>query len=417
MILHASRWAFPGTWIHEVADSWRTTEDIYLGWNSVKGIILQNLYLSAFATNGRHNDMDMLEVGRGLTEEEDKTHFGMWCIMSSPLLIGCDMGTLSGKSLELLTNKEIVALNQDPLSLQAYVVKREAGTYVLVKDIETLHGTTRAIALYNSSDATKNISIDFLELDLGGKINVRDLFEKTDLGQHVGSFSVNVPAHGTRIYKLEAEERYERTLYEAETAWLSAYQELTNNQSAETAIYTESDYCSGGAKTNWLGRSLNNDLQWKNIYSREGGEYTMTLSYICNENRDIYIQINDQEAVKLNVNSGSWDKPADVELKINLNSGNNTIRLYHPSAWMPDIDCINLTKENSLEKYKQQLYSLQLKIEKTEEDAIPENIYKLISDALLQSRTIDENVEAYEMAIATLEDMISLTQYSHEIKL
>ena len=80
--LNVCRWAFPGTWVHEVATSWRISEDIYMGWGSVKGIIGQNLYLSAFATEGKFNDMDMLEVGRGLTKEEDRTHFGMWCMLS-----------------------------------------------------------------------------------------------------------------------------------------------------------------------------------------------------------------------------------------------------------------------------------------------------------------------------------------------
>ena len=126
------RWAFPGTWACEIADSWRTTEDIYLGWESVKSIINQSLYLSAYTSYGRYNDMDMLEVGRGLTEEEDKTHFGMWCIMSSPLLIGCDMNDIKGNALELMQNKELIALNQNTLGLQAYVVKRENGAYVLV---------------------------------------------------------------------------------------------------------------------------------------------------------------------------------------------------------------------------------------------------------------------------------------------
>ena len=89
------RWAFPGTWACEIADSWRTTEDIYLGWQSIKSIISQSLYLSAYTSFGHYNDMDMLEIGRGLSEEEDKTHFGIWCIMSSPLMLGCDLNSLS----------------------------------------------------------------------------------------------------------------------------------------------------------------------------------------------------------------------------------------------------------------------------------------------------------------------------------
>ena len=230
------RWAFPGTWVCDLVDSWRTTEDIYLGWASIKSIINQSLYLSAYASPGHYNDMDMLEVGRGLTDEEDKTHFGMWCMMSSPLLIGCDLHDIKGNALALMQNKELIALDQDPLGLQAYVVKHENGGYVLVKDVEAKYATKRAIAFYNPTDAAITMSINFSDVDLAGKVKVRDLFEKADKGTFEGSYQVTVPAHGTRIYKLEAEQRLERTLYEAETAWLSAYQEIKNNQALGTAI-------------------------------------------------------------------------------------------------------------------------------------------------------------------------------------
>ena len=98
------RWAFPGTWVRDVATSWRTTSDINPTWGSVRGIIAENLYLSAYAGEGHYNDMDMLEVGRGMRAEEDRTHFAMWCMMSSPLLIGCDLTSLSPATLGLLTN-------------------------------------------------------------------------------------------------------------------------------------------------------------------------------------------------------------------------------------------------------------------------------------------------------------------------
>ena len=67
------------------------SQDIRPRWSSVKDIIEQNLYLSAYCRDGHYNDMDMLEVGRGMSEEEDRTHFAVWCMMSSPLLIGCDL--------------------------------------------------------------------------------------------------------------------------------------------------------------------------------------------------------------------------------------------------------------------------------------------------------------------------------------
>ena len=89
--INICRWAFPGTWAGNLADSWRISSDITLDWNSVKYIVSKNLYLSAFARGGHYNDMDILEIGRGLTPEEEETHFGLWCIMSSPLIIGCDL--------------------------------------------------------------------------------------------------------------------------------------------------------------------------------------------------------------------------------------------------------------------------------------------------------------------------------------
>ena len=340
------RWAFPGTWACEIADSWRTTEDIYLGWESVKSIINQSLYLSAYTSYGHYNDMDMLEVGRGLTEEEDKTHFGMWCIMSSPLLIGCDLNDIKGNALALMQNDELIALNQNKLGLQAYVVKKQGGYYVLVKDVETLQGKKRAVAFYNPSNAKVEANVDFVQLDLAGSVKVRDLFEREDLGVFRDELVAQVPAHGTRIYLLEADKRLERTLYEAETAWLSRYQEIKDNDKELTAIYSSDAACSGGTKVGWLGNTAENDLQWRNVFSNEGGEYTMSIAFITGENRTFKISVNGGEAIETTVNSGGWNTVGTKSYKITLNKGNNTIRLYTDSGWMPDIDCMTLEAEN-----------------------------------------------------------------------
>ena len=336
------RWAFPGTWVCDIVDSWRTTEDIYLGWASIKSIIGQSLYLSAYTTYGHYNDMDMLEVGRGLTEEEDKTHFGMWCIMSSPLLIGCDLHDIKGNALELMQNEELIALNQNELGLQAYVVEKVNDCYILVKDVEELYGKKRAVAVYNPTDAQKTVSVNFGMLDLAGEVKARDLFERTDAGTFTGEMSVTVPAHGTRIYTLEATERLERTLYEAETAWLSEYQELWNNESRGTAIYSEKAGASGGAIVGWLGNRASNDLQWRTVQSETGGLYKMTLSFITGENRNIKISVNGGEPISASLNGGSWSNIAQKEFEITLNKGNNTVRLYSDAGWMADIDCMTL---------------------------------------------------------------------------
>ena len=341
------RWAFPGTWACGLVDSWRTTEDIYLGWESVKSIINQSLYLSAYTSYGHYNDMDMLEVGRGLTDEEDKTHFGMWCIMSSPLLIGCDMNDIKGNALDLMQNKELIALNQNTLGLQAYVVKRDNGGYVLVKDVDEKYGKNRAVAFYNPTDAALSMSIDFSQLDLAGEVAVRDLFAKKDMGVYEGSYSVTVPAHGTRIYRLEAQERLERKVYEAETAWLTDYQEIKNNEVYGTAIYSEKGGCSGGVAVGWLGNRDSNDLQWRNVYSAEGGEYTLRVYFVTGDNRTMKLSVNGSEPLTFTGNSGGWGTVGVAEFDVVLEKGENVVRLFNENGYMGDIDKMELVNKNA----------------------------------------------------------------------
>lgn len=353
VVYNVCRWDFPGTWVCDIADSWRISQDINASWGSVSNIIGQNLYLSAYCTPGHYNDMDMLEVGRGLSEEEDRTHFAMWCMMSSPLLIGCDIRDLAKtekkKTLSLLSNKELIDINQDALGLQAYVVKKAAnGTYVLVKDFGERNGLTRVVALYNPTDNAKNMSFNFADVDLGGKVQVRDVTLKTNRGEAEGKCTMYVPKHGTRVLKLTAEKRLMRTRYEAETAFLSAYQELENNQSKGTAAPATSDACSGGMKVGYLGGNAKNDLQWRDVYVDRTGDYDMTLSIISGENRKINVEVNGTLVKTLNCNSNSWSATKDVKLTIPLNAGQNTVRLYNADAWMPDVDVMTLAPSAAL---------------------------------------------------------------------
>lgn len=346
------RWAYPGTWVEDVATSWRMSQDIYLGWESVKDIIRQNLYLSAYARHGKYNDMDMLEIGRGLTAEEDMTHMAMWCMLSSPLLIGCDLREISDETVALLSHPELLALNQDPLGLQATVVSRSGECYVLVKDVETLNSTTRAIAFYNSSDREAVISVDFFDIDLGGDVKVRDITARKELGTFADRFSATVPAHGTRVYRLEGAERMERIVYEGETGRIEAYQELENNQAVHTGVYEELDICSGGAKACWLGNREDNTLSWDNVHSTSGGVYDISIRFISGADRVINVDLNGTRIASLKANSGDWNRPGTVEFKATLLAGDNTITLSSASDWMPDIDCMLVIKEGSLDYYR-----------------------------------------------------------------
>lgn len=109
----------PARWGRQVGNSWRTTGDISDTWHSMLGILDQNDRWASFAGPGGWNDPDMLEVGNGgMTTEEYRAHFGLWCLIKSPLLIGCDVTNMSGEVREILTNPEVIAVNQDPLGVQ-----------------------------------------------------------------------------------------------------------------------------------------------------------------------------------------------------------------------------------------------------------------------------------------------------------
>lgn len=343
--INVCRWNFPGTWVHNVGSSWRIDADISANWNAVKRIIAKNRYLSAYATEGHYNDMDMLEIGRGLSEAEERTHFGMWCIQSSPLLIGCDMTTIPAKSLALLKNEELIAINQDPLALQAYVVKMQNGVYLYVKDIQKQNGTTRAVAIYNPTDKAQSFVLDMSDVDLEGKVKVRDVFAHEDMPEVTkGVMLVNIPSHDTRIFALDGEKRKLRTIYEAETAWLERYQCLGMNNSLGYAKYADNSLCSGGGNVEWLGNHKDNYMEWRNIYCLEDGTYTMKLSYVTGENRSVCCKVNGNEEFEIKTPGNNKKKVKTVSRLIHLKKGMNTIRLGNPNAWCPDIDKISIIK-------------------------------------------------------------------------
>lgn len=341
--INICRWAFPGIWAKQMARSWRISGDIRPEWGSVKYILDKNLYLSAYAGEGHYNDMDMLEIGRGLKPEEEEVHFGMWCIMSSPLLIGCDLTTIPEASLKLLKNKELVALNQDVLGLQAYVVQKQDKGYVLVKDLEKKRGLVRAVALYNPSDTVCNFVVPFETLELGGKVKVRDVIKQKDLGKMQHEIRQSLAPHSVLICRLEGERRLEPNRYEAEWAYLPCYDDLGKNP--KQVFYAPSATCSGGMKVARLGGREENIAEWKEVYSNDGGEYDMTIFYSCGDDRKLELSINGVKTELKKLNAGDKDKVTSVTVPVTLTPGYNVIRMGSSFGWAPDIDCFTLSKK------------------------------------------------------------------------
>ncbi len=332
------RWAYPGTWISDIADSWRTTGDIYDDWKSVKNIIKENLYIQAYTGGGHYNDMDMMEIGRSMNENEERTHMAYWCIASSPLLIGCDMTTLRQSSLELLTNPHLLAMNQDKLGLGAPVVQREGEVYVVAKDMEKLQGKKRAVVVMNLSDEDKTITVDLSKLEFKGVVSVFDCFTQ-NRERAEESIRVFIPAHGSQAFLMEGN-RTMRHLYEAEEAWLREYQEISGRPTAHPA---ETSQASKGAYVTSLGNSRLNYLEWKNVYVPYTGYYDVSIHYACADKRALEISVNNKlESTLSSLTTGSDIDFNTVNVTLKLKKGMNTIRLNNPAAPAPNIDCINI---------------------------------------------------------------------------
>ena len=298
--INICRWAFPGTWAKSMARSWRISPDIRPRWESVKNIIRKNLYLSAYAGEGHYND------------------------------------------IALLKNKELIALNQDPLGLQAYVVQHEAEEYVLVKDLEQKRGLVRAVALYNPSDTVCNFNVPFEKLEMGGTVKVRDVIQCKDLGDMTDTIRLSVSPHSVAIWRLEAEKRLEPTFYEAEWAYLPCYDDLGKNP--KQIFYAASPACSGKMKVSNIGGSEENIAEWKEVYSEKGGEYDMTIYYSCDKNRKLEVSVNETKTEIKDLNSGNKEKVTSVTIPVTLVAGNNVIRMGNNFGWAPDIDCFKLSK-------------------------------------------------------------------------
>ena len=347
------RWAFPGTWAADIADSWRTTEDIRANWKSVRKLIGENLYLSAYASPGHYNDMDMLEVGQrkgavksifgnhgdtGLSEAEEITHFGMWCMMSSPLLIGCDVRTLPAFTKQLITNPYLLGMNQNRgLGVQGYVAQRAGEAYVLVKDADERFGKSRYVALCNAGDAEHEFCVKSAALDLGGRIAAFDLVDRSDIGAFEGHVFVKVPAHGARFFRFDAERRAERTVYEAETAFLSDYQELGDAIKAGTAFPNQVAWASGGVAICHLGNRATNDLIWKDVRIERAGRRTLEFACASPEIRSFRVEVDGTDVGEVRVPStaGLYET---FRLEVALTAGTHQIRLSNSSSWMPDVD-------------------------------------------------------------------------------
>ncbi len=205
-VFNVCAWGFPGKWVTTVADSWRVSIDIENNFESILSIIDLNADLWKYSTPGSVNDMDMLQVGRGMSYEEDKSHFTMWSIMCSPLVAGNDLTTIDEKTLSILTNKDIIALNQDPMGYQARRLSSMNNLEVWAKPLVSTMSGKVAVVLLNRSKAAADISFDVSSVGIESQKGYRykDLWDKKTVDKtKEATLTFNVPSHGVVALLIE----------------------------------------------------------------------------------------------------------------------------------------------------------------------------------------------------------------------
>jgi alpha-galactosidase len=188
---------------------WRTTGDIVDTWGSVKTLLQSQVGLDKYTAPGNWNDPDMLVLGMvgwsgklhetRLNPREQYLHFTMWCMLSAPLLLGCDLTQLDSFTLKLLTNAEVIAVNQDRLGKQASMVKQINDCQVWIKP---LSDGSLAVAMVNLGYSDQKISLSLSDIGITVNKNIRDLWKQAMVAEKANVLSVNLPSHGSILYKL-----------------------------------------------------------------------------------------------------------------------------------------------------------------------------------------------------------------------
>jgi alpha-galactosidase len=191
----------PWLWGQGVANLWRTTHDIHPLWSSVMQHIAAQVPITQYAKPGAWNDPDMLEIGDGgLTDTEETSHFAMWCMLAAPLFVGTDISALPVGMVSLVTNPELIGIDQDAEGHEGHLVSSAEGIQIWVKP---LAAGRYAVALFNTTAASQNMSATLAQLAIpAGNYTVRDAVVRVDVAPTSTSVSGSAPSHGIVVLEL-----------------------------------------------------------------------------------------------------------------------------------------------------------------------------------------------------------------------
>jgi hypothetical protein len=330
---HAADWK-------KYSNGWRIDTDVecycntLVSWeNSVNDRWNDAPAWSRKAGPGGWNDLDSLDVGNGamdgLTKAERQSYMTLWAINKAPLYTGDDLTKLDSYGVSLLTNQEVIAVDQNDSPVarpvtpvgdqQVWAAKNSDGSYT--------------VALFNLGASPASVTANWASFGFTGNASVRDLWNKANLGTYKNKITEALPAHGSRLFTVKpGGTTLAITSYEAE----SAANTLSGNASVAGC-----DACSGGKKVGNL--YLGGKLQFNNITVNKDGIYTVNVAYVSGDPRSVTVFSNSGNGTSLKFPStGDWGTVETVSVQLALKAGSNTITFDSGSGYAPDVDKIGV---------------------------------------------------------------------------
>jgi alpha-galactosidase len=190
----------PWTWGPTTGNLWRTTGDIKDTWDRMSVIGFSQNGLEKFAGPGHWNDPDMLEVGNGgMKPDEYRLHMSLWVLLAAPLLAGNDLRNMTPETKDMLTNSEVIAVDQDAKGVQGRRIWDEGPLEIWEK---SLADGSDAVGFFNRGESELKITVNLKTLGIEGQVKLRDLWQHKDLGAAQDSYTASVPKHGVVLLKI-----------------------------------------------------------------------------------------------------------------------------------------------------------------------------------------------------------------------
>ncbi|MGQ1927953.1 alpha-galactosidase [Ornithobacterium rhinotracheale] len=336
------RWQFPGSWVTSLADSWRISGDIANTFHSMTEIVDLNTFLAPYMSPGHYNDMDMLQIGRGLSYEEDKAQMSMWSILTSPLMLGNDLSQISDETLKVISNTEIIAVNQDMTEQGKLISNYKDPLQVWSKKLNGINSGERAVVLFNRTKKKEIIWFNFSDLELKGGVSLRDLWGHKDIpGKKHNRIGVWVPPHGVVALKLKGEFAPKYT-YEAEYAYLHNYN-LTQNTKVlpNQAKHAFNEKASRHALVTNLGGTAGNYIEFRKIFSPKNQTQELVIHYFAKEPSIATLSVNGGKSYKIEFQEAP--NGGKLSLKVPLKKGfKNSIKIENDENQFADLDKIEI---------------------------------------------------------------------------